>query len=116
MYVVAPTRAIQCNLCKHQIEILLFTTNVLETILLEFCGTYFGSQNGSLGVLFTTPSMDDLILASDDDGNDDVDDKDGEVQHHVDVDRCSQFPNENILSGDDLLIIEAAMNKSMTNH
>jgi hypothetical protein len=54
--------------------------------------------------------MDDLILASDDDGNDDVDDNNGEVQLHVDVDGCSQFPNENILSGDDLLIIEAAMN------
>lgn len=77
---------------------------------MAFCGTYFGSQSGGLDVLFATSSMDDLILASDDDGNDDVDDNNGEVQLHVDVDGCSQFPNENILSGDDLLIIEAAMN------
>jgi hypothetical protein len=37
--------------------------------------------------------MGDLILASDDDGDNDDDD---EVQLHVDVGGCSQFPNENI--------------------
>jgi hypothetical protein len=51
-------------------------------------------------------------LASDDDGNGDDDDKDCEVQLHVDVGGYSQFPNENIPSGDDALIVEVARNKS----
>jgi hypothetical protein len=40
----------------------------------------------------------------------DDDDKD------VDVGRCSQFFDENIPSGDDLLIVEAMMDRSMANH
>jgi len=66
-----------------------------------------------LDVLFTTPFKDDLILAFDDDGNDDY--KDCEGQLHVDVGECSQFPDENIPSGDGPLIVEMARNKSMTN-
>ncbi len=42
--------------------------------------------------------------------------RDGEVQVHVDVGGCSQFPDENIPSGDDPLTIETTMNKSMTKH
>jgi hypothetical protein len=59
--------------------------------------------------------MDDLILAFNDDGNDD-DDKDGKVQLHVDVDRHSQFLDENIPSEDDPLTVEATMNKFILNH
>jgi hypothetical protein len=73
---------------------------------------YFGSQKEGLDVLFTTPSMDDLILAF----NDDDDDKDGKVQLHVDVDEHSQFLDENIPSEDDPLIVEVAMNKFILNH
>ncbi len=68
-----------------------------------------------MDVLFTTPSMDDLILAFDDDGDDD-DDKDGNVQLHVDVDRHSQFLDENIPSEGDPLTVEVAMNKFISNH
>jgi len=93
----------------HQIAIILLPTDILESTLLEFYGTYFGSQKGGLDVLFTTPSMNGL--ASNDD-----DDRDGEVQLHVDVCGCFEFLNENIPSGDDLLTIETAMNRSMTNH
>jgi hypothetical protein len=47
--------------------------------------------------IYNVPSMDDFILAFDDDDNNDDDDvKDGEVQLHVDVGGCSQFPDENI--------------------
>jgi len=99
-------------LCKHQIAIILLTIDILKSTLLEFYGTYFGSQKGGLDVLFTTPSMNGLILASDDDD----DDKDGEVQLHVDVCGCFQFLNENIPSRDDHLTIETTMNRSMTNH
>jgi hypothetical protein len=60
--------------------------------------------------------MDDLILASNDDGDGDDDNKDGEVQLHVDVSGCSQFLDENIPSGDDFLTVETTVNKSMTNH
>jgi hypothetical protein len=56
----------------------LFTIEILESTLLEFCATYFSSQRGGLDVLFTTPFKDYLILASDDDGDDDY--KDCEVQ------------------------------------
>jgi hypothetical protein len=107
--------AIQGNLCKHQIAIILFTTDILESILSEFCATYFNSQKGGLDVLFTTPFKYDLKLASDDDDNGDDDYKDCEVQLHVDVGGCSQFPGENTPSGDDPLIVEVATNKSMTN-
>jgi hypothetical protein len=81
---------IRSNLCKHQIAIKLLTIGILESTLLEFCGTYFGSQSRFGCFIYYLPSMDDLILASDDDGNnDDDDDKDGEVQLHVDVGGCS---------------------------
>ncbi len=92
--------------------IILFTLDILESILLEFCATYSSSQRQGLSVLFTTPFKFDLILASNDDGNGDDDDKDCEVQLHVDVGGYSQFPNENIPSGDDALIVEVAKNKS----
>jgi len=88
----------------------------LEFTLLEFCRTYFGSQRGSLDVLFTTPSIDDLILVFDDGDDDDDDDKDGEIQLDADVGGCSQFFDENIPSGDDLLTIEVVMDRSITNH
>jgi hypothetical protein len=91
----------------------LFTIDILESTLLEFCATYFNFQKEGLDVLFTTPFKDDLILAFDDDGNDDY--KDCEGQLHVDVGECSQFPDENIPSGDGPLIVEMARNKSMTN-
>jgi hypothetical protein len=92
---VAPTSGqFQSNLCKHQIAIILFIIDILEFILLEFCSTYFNSQRQGLDVLFTTPFKDDLILAFDDDGNGDDDDKDCEVQLHVDAGGYSQFPNE----------------------
>ncbi len=100
-------------MCKHQIVIILFTTDILESILWDFSVTYFNSQRGGLDVLFTIPFEDDLILASDDDGNGDY--KDCEVQLHVDVGGRSQIPYENIPSGDGLLIVEMAINKSMTN-
>jgi hypothetical protein len=110
---VAPTSGqFRSNLCKHQIGIILFTIDVLESILLEFCAKYFSSQRQGFNVLFTTHFKDDSILASDDDGNGDDDDKDCEVQLHVDVGGYSQFPNENIQSGDDALIVEVAKNKS----
>jgi hypothetical protein len=59
--------------------------------------------------------MDDLILAFDDDCDDD-DDKDGKLQLHVDVDRHSQFLDENIPSEDDPVTIEVAMYKFISNH
>jgi hypothetical protein len=99
--------------------IILLTIDILKSTFLKFCGTYFSSQRGGLDVLFTTPSMDDLILVSNDHGNDhgdDGDDKDGEVDLHVDVGGYSQFLDENIPSGDDPLTIEVAMNRSVTNH
>ncbi len=102
-------------MCKHQIAIILFTIDILESTLLEFCATYFNSQRGGLDVLFSTPFKDDLILASNDDGDGDDDYKDCEVPLHVDVGGCSRFPDEKITSGDDLLIVEVATNKSMTN-
>jgi len=58
--------------------------------------------------------MDNLILAPNDDDNDDKDGKD--VQLHVDVGKHFQFLDENIPSGDDPLNVEVPMNKSMTNH
>ncbi len=55
----------------------MLITNISKSTLLEFCGTYFGSQRGGLDVLFTTPSMDDLVLVYDDNGNDQSDHDDG---------------------------------------
>jgi hypothetical protein len=110
---VAPTSGqFRNNLCKHQIGIILFTIDILESILLEFCAKYFSSRRQGFDVLFTTHFKDDLVLAFDDDGNGDDDDKDCEVQLHVDVGGYSQFSNENIQSGDDVLIVEVANNTS----
>jgi hypothetical protein len=58
--------AIWGNLCKHQIVIILLSTNIFKSILLEFYGTYFGSQRGGWNPLdyvlwtlqdYCTPSL-----------------------------------------------------------
>jgi hypothetical protein len=45
--------AIQSNLCKYQIGIILLIIDISKSTLLEFCGTYSGSQKRDLDVLFT---------------------------------------------------------------
>jgi hypothetical protein len=88
----------------------LLTINILEVTLLEFCGTYFGSQRGGLSDLFTRPIVDDLIVDIKDD-----DDDDGKGDMLVDMIKPSQPFDENI-HDDDPLTLEAAMNKSMKDH
>jgi hypothetical protein len=40
--------AIQSNLCKYHIAIILLTIDILESTFLEFCGTYSSSQKRNL--------------------------------------------------------------------
>ena len=46
--------AIQGNFCKHQAAIILKTTDVDKDVIVEYCGTYYGTTRGELFEIFKT--------------------------------------------------------------
>ena len=49
------------NFCKQQYAIILQYTDISESMLLEFCGTYFGTNRGGLGAMFAASVPDDFF-------------------------------------------------------
>ncbi len=49
------------NFCKHQCAIILQNTDISESMLLEFCGTYFGTNRRGLGTMFEASVPDDFF-------------------------------------------------------
>ena len=49
------------NFCKHQYAIILQHTDVSESMLLKFCGSYFGTNRGGLGAMFEAPVPDNFF-------------------------------------------------------
>ncbi len=47
--------AMSGNLCKHQIMIILMVTNVTQEDVIEYCGTWYGSNCGGLPTMFAYP-------------------------------------------------------------
>ena len=55
------------NFCKHQCAIILQHIDVSCSMLLEFCGTYFGTNRGGLGAMFEVSVPDDFFEDEDED-------------------------------------------------
>ena len=47
-------------LCKQQCAIILQYTYISESMLLEFCGTYFETKRGELGTMFDASVSEDF--------------------------------------------------------
>jgi hypothetical protein len=97
--------AICGNLCKHQVLVLLTNIDLTKENIIEYCGTWFGSNCGGFQAMFTNPrylQLDDRILNDED--NEDVQveeagiiDMDGFVTMNVnvlDIDDISYIINE----------------------
>jgi hypothetical protein len=44
--------ALQRNLCKHQIMVILTCTNNTQENIIEYCGTQYGYEHGRLATMF----------------------------------------------------------------
>ena len=49
------------NFCKHQCAIILQYTDIPESMLLEFCGTYFGTNKRGIWTMFEASVLDDFL-------------------------------------------------------
>ncbi len=47
--------ALQGNMCKHQIVVILTCTNIFQEDIIHYCGTWYGSHRGRLGHMFADP-------------------------------------------------------------
>ena len=61
------------NFCKHQCAIILQHTDISESMLLEFCGTYFGTNRGGLEAMFGASVPDDFFEDEDEESCVDLD-------------------------------------------
>jgi hypothetical protein len=54
--------ALQGNMCKHQIVVILTCTNISQKDITHYCGTWYGSHCGGLGHMFADPQhiLDDM--------------------------------------------------------
>ena len=49
------------NFCKQQCAIILQHTDISDSMLLEFCGTYLETNRGGLGAMFDASVPDDFF-------------------------------------------------------
>jgi hypothetical protein len=47
--------ALQRNMCKHQIVVILTCIDIFQEDILHYCGTWYGSHRGGLGHMFVDP-------------------------------------------------------------
>jgi hypothetical protein len=54
--------ALQGNMCKHQIVVILTCTNISQKDITHYCGTWYGSHRRGLGHMFADPQhiLDDM--------------------------------------------------------
>jgi len=70
--------ALQGNMCKHQIVVILTCTNISQKDITHYCGTWYGSHRGGLGHMFADPRhiLDDME-SNDNDEDEHLEDDDG---------------------------------------
>ncbi len=44
------------NLCKHQVAIFLTCTDPIKIYIIQYCGTWYGSDRGGFATMFTNPT------------------------------------------------------------
>jgi len=44
------------NLCKHQVAIFFTCTDLTKENIIEYCGTWYGSNRGGFATMFTDPT------------------------------------------------------------
>ncbi len=70
--------ALQGNMCKHQIVVILTCTYIFQEDIIHYCGTWYGSHRGGLGHMFIDPRhiLDDME-SNDDDEDEHLEGDDG---------------------------------------
>jgi hypothetical protein len=48
--------ALRGNLCKHQVAIFLTCTNLTKENIIQYCGTWYGSNRGGFAAMFANPT------------------------------------------------------------
>ncbi len=44
------------NLCKHQVAIFLTCTDLIKKNIIQYCGTWYGSNRGGFATMFVDPT------------------------------------------------------------
>ncbi len=44
------------NLCKHQVVIFFTCTNLIKGHIIQYCGTWYGSDHGGFATMFANPT------------------------------------------------------------
>ncbi len=63
--------ALQGNMCKHQIVVILTCTYISQEDIIHYCGTWYGSHRGGLGHMFANLQHITNDMESNDDDKDD---------------------------------------------
>jgi len=71
--------ALQGNMCKHQIVVILTCTNIFQKDIIHYCGTWYGSHYGRLGHMLANPQH----IPNDMESNDDDKDEHLESDHGI---------------------------------
>jgi hypothetical protein len=71
--------ALQGNMCKHQIVVILKCTNIFQEDIIHYCGTWYGSHCGRLGHMFVNPQHIPNDMESNDDNEDEHLEGDDEI-------------------------------------
>jgi len=59
--------ALQGNMCKHRIVVILTCTYISQEDIIHYCGTWYGSHHGRLGHMFVDPRHIPNDMESNDD-------------------------------------------------
>ncbi len=69
---------LQGNMCKHQIVVILTSTNITRDDIIHYYGIWYGSHRERLGHMFANPQhIPDDIECNDDDENEHLEGDDG---------------------------------------
>jgi hypothetical protein len=55
------------NLCKHQVVVLLTCINLTKKYIIQYCGTWYGSDRGGLAAMFVDPTYLHIFYNESDD-------------------------------------------------
>ncbi len=76
--------ALQRNMCKHQIVVILTCTYIYQENIIHCCGTWYGSHCERLGHMFTNPQhIPDDMESNDDDKDEHFEGDDGIMEFNV---------------------------------
>jgi hypothetical protein len=102
--------SIHGNLCKHQFFVILRNIDLIKENIIEYCGTWFGSNHGGFQVMFTNSKYLQLgDGASNDEGHEDIQVEELGI---IDIDGL-MTTNVNIFNTNDILNIINELESSL---